>query len=96
MKAQARAHVLACMALTPWEKTMLLHQWIYPTLYLTLLAYPVQREELQQIIGVVKLALGIRDFSITMQIHTLPIKEGGSGLWEPKLYCHWVGSLAFV
>ena len=25
MKAQARAHVLACMALTPWEKTMLPH-----------------------------------------------------------------------
>ena len=75
---------------------MLLHQWIYPTLYLTLPAYSVQREELQHIIEVVKLALGVSDFGMTIPIHTLPIKEGGSGLWEPKLYCHWVGSLAFV
>lgn len=75
---------------------MLLHQWIYPTLYLTLLAYPVQREELKQIVGVVKLALGIRDFGVTMPIHALSLKEGGSGLWEPALYCHWVSSLGFV
>ena len=75
---------------------MLVQQWLYPVLHLTLQAYPPTQEEVTAVKLLVAQAMDCTTITHTVDILSQPEEAGGVGLWHPKAYCHWARSLSPV
>ena len=96
IQARRRASIISTLQLTLKEKAVLVQQGLYPILHLTLQAYPPTQEEVTAVKALVAQAMNCTTITQTVDILSQPEEAGGVGLWHPKAYCHWAGSLSAV
>ena len=86
IQARRRASIISTLQLTLKEKAVLVQQWLYPVLHLTLQAYPPIQEEVKAVKALVAQAMNCTTFTHTVDMMTQPKEAGGVGLWHPKAY----------